>query len=142
MVPVINSDQMRQGEKIIAGYFQTTKRNVKYLLKFLDINGHRLIFIRQINAFGIITVSIHFKTVFRVAWTFCESYIFADGDSLWNISLRVDLTLKEEERKEIDFTKRRYTAGRRLVFRVSPKTKNTLWILAIIHFYIFSFCWR
>ena len=67
MVPVINSDQMRQGEKIIAGYFQITKRNVKYLLKFLDINGHRLIFIRQINAFGIITVSIHFKTVFRVA---------------------------------------------------------------------------
>ena len=30
MVPVINSDQMRQEEKITAGYFQITKRNVKH----------------------------------------------------------------------------------------------------------------
>ena len=30
MVPVINSDQMRQEEKINAGYFQITKRNVKH----------------------------------------------------------------------------------------------------------------
>ena len=30
MVPFINSDQMRQEEKITAGYFQITKRNVKH----------------------------------------------------------------------------------------------------------------
>ena len=30
MVLFINSDQLRQQEKIIAGYFQITKRNVKH----------------------------------------------------------------------------------------------------------------
>ena len=66
MVPVINSDQMRQGEKIIEGYFQITKRNVKYSLKFLNINGHRLIFIRQLNVFGTITAFNSFQDFFRV----------------------------------------------------------------------------
>ena len=57
MVPVINSDQVRQEEKTNAGYFQITKRNVKhFFFKFLDIYGQTLILSCQLIVFGIITV--------------------------------------------------------------------------------------
>ena len=51
MVPFINSDQMRQEEKITEGCFQITKRNVNLKFKFLDINGHRLIFQLSVKCF-------------------------------------------------------------------------------------------
>ena len=68
MVLFINSDQLRQQEKIIAGYFQITKRNVIFL-KFLDIKGPRLI-----NEVGMMIVSEFIQDCFscgvNISWEF------------------------------------------------------------------------
>ena len=61
MFPFINSDQMRNEEKITGGCFQMTKRNVNFNFKFLDIYSHRLIFkssikcVRNYNCFRCIS---------------------------------------------------------------------------------------
>ena len=117
MVPVINSDQMRQEEKINAGYFQITKRNVKHF--FFQISWYlrpninfkmSVNCVRNNNCFEFIL-----RMFFRVAWTFCGSFIFANGDNSCFVgknhlspymtdslvSLRVDIQLKGQKgRKE------------------------------------------
>ena len=47
MVPFKNSDQRRQEEKMIRGWFQIS--NETLFEKFIDIYGHRLIFSCQLD---------------------------------------------------------------------------------------------
>ena len=83
MVLFINSDQLRQQEKIIAGYFQLTKRNVKH-------------FPRLINVVGMMIVSEFISRLFFV-WRehFVGVFIFADGESLCFVRKRLGPSLHD-----------------------------------------------
>ena len=55
MVLFINSDQLRQQEKIIAGYFQITKRNVKHFPRLINMVGMMIVseFISRLFFLGV-----------------------------------------------------------------------------------------
>ena len=55
MVLFINSDQLRQQEKIIAGYFQITKRNVKHFPRLINVVGMMIVseFISRLFFLGV-----------------------------------------------------------------------------------------
>ena len=55
MVLFINSDQLRQQEKIIAGYFQLTKRNVKHFPRLINVVGMMIVseFISRLFFLGV-----------------------------------------------------------------------------------------